>query len=93
MRRIALQIGGIPRKLKGPLRWQSREGPQLGMHPSEGIIPHNNLEKKNLVFPYDTHWISWRKHDRKCLNKQNTFKAVILGGNITVNLPNTKNIC
>jgi hypothetical protein len=53
MCRIALEIGGIPRKLKGPLRWQSREGPQLGMDPSEGIIPHNNLEKKrkkNLFF-------------------------------------------
>jgi hypothetical protein len=71
MCRIALEIGCIPHKLKGPLRWQCREGPQLGMHPSEGIIPHNNLEKtkKKLVFPYDTQWISWRKYDGKCLNK------------------------
>jgi hypothetical protein len=43
---MALEIGVIPHKLKGPLRWQSREGSQLGMHPSEGIISHNNLEKK-----------------------------------------------
>jgi hypothetical protein len=47
-------LGAFPPKLKGPLRWQSREGPQLGIHPSEGIIPHNNLEKRKekLVFPY-----------------------------------------